>query len=533
VTLSSSVRDGEPVAGLPATLERLCLESRRDAAFRLTSAVGRLRALRVLFASGASLEDPYGLKDLAELRVLRLTDASGVRDVGFVPRMPKLRVLGIAGTDVADLGPLGGHPSLILVEASGESIERLPSGPMPALRELVAYGAKWTDEAHTAFASENPGCKLTDRWEPVLREVLATCDRIRVRSGGTCCREERAEVTLFEVRDAEEIGGMIAGITIHNVPSSWRCMCCGSPTFEYYAGKKLLASVGFHHGHSLRWDDGSWPGDASLTKECAERLERWLAGHGVTDVDQPPIRDWALREQVSDYRDVLGGSFEGVWDAETPEARAAALKAVPGAEEERVVLWLRLLGCHAGGWDRAVGFDGILMALLSDVPGRTLAAALPKVLDGDDDAGRDGTARWLLGEERWTGVAEGELAAVLPEVARRALAHPNRYSRRRAVLALGGIGSPEAVAALRAFVLGEIEERRSSKVEEYELPGTSVALADPEEFGGADSERAVAAFLLLRLGDTTSLAAIRELEASSEGANAELLRRGLKTVGER
>jgi hypothetical protein len=101
------------------------------------------------------------------------------------------------------------------------------------------------------------------------------------------------------------------------------------------------------------------------------------------------------------------------------------------------------------------------------------------------------------------------------------------------VLALGGIGSPEAVAALRAFVLGEIEERRSSKVEEYELPGTSVALADPEEFGGADSERAVAAFLLLRLGDTTSLAAIRELEASSEGANAELLRRGLKTVGER
>ena len=535
VTLSWTAREDEPVPRLPATLEHLCVESRRDASFPLGASVGRFRSLRVLLAPGATVEDPYGFKDLAELRLLSLWGAKGIRDVGFVARMPKLRVLAIAGTEVADLGPLGGHPSLAYVYASGRSIERLPAAPMPALREIVAYGAGWSDEAHAAFVRENPACKLTDRWEPALREALATCDRIRVRSGGTCCREERAEETLFEVRDVEEIRDTIAGIAIHNVPWSGSCMCCGSPTFEFYAGQKLLAMVGFHHGSRLRWADGPWPGDASLTNEGAERLKQWLSGHGVADADGPPIRDWARCNQISSYRRVLEGSFESVWDAETPEAKAAALKAVPagdGDEGERVALWLRLLGCHEGGWDRATGFDGVVMGLLAEVPPKTLAAALPKVLE-DDYAGCGGAARWLLGEDRWTTIPAANLAAVLPAIARRALVHPVAYSRRRAVLALGGIGSPEAVAALRAFVKGEIEPRGRSKIDEFELPGTSIARADPEELLGADSERAVAAFLLLRLGDIECLAAIRELAEGSEGANADLLRRGLKMLEER
>jgi hypothetical protein len=534
VTLSFTVRDRNVLLELPATLERLCVESRHDAPFPLTASLGRFRSLRVLLAPGADVKEPYGFKDLPELRFLNVWGAKGVRDVGFVAGMPRLRMLGIADTDVADLGPLAGHPSLAYVQASGRSIERLPSAPMPALRELVAYGAKWSDEARAAFLRDNPECKLTDRWEPALREALATCDRIRVRSGGTCCREERAEETLFEVRDAEEIRGVISGITIHNVPSSWSCMCCGYPTFEFYAGKTMLAMLGFHHGRSLRWAGGSWPGDAPLTEEGEGRIKQWLARHGVADVEGPsPIRYSARRLQVSGYRDVLAESFEIVWDAEAPEDKAAALKAVSDVAEERVAIWLRVLGCHDGGWDRATGLDAVVLGLLAEVPQETLAAALPKLLGEDDHAGRDGAARWLLCEDRWTGVPAEELAAVLPEIARRGLAHPDAYSRRRAVLALGGIGSPEAVAALRAFVLQQIEPRRASEIDEVELPGTSVRRDDPEELLGADSERVVAAFLLLRLGDVECLAEIRELAEASAGANAELLRRGLKALEER
>jgi len=534
VTLEITVRDDDPVPRLPATLQCLRVESRGDVAFPLDASLGRLRSLRVLIADGARVEDPYGFKDLAELRFLSLWGAQDCRDVGFVARMPRLRMLAIAGTDVADLGPLGGHPSLVTVYASGKSVERLPAAPMPALRELVAYGAQWSDGARAAFLRANPGCTLTDRWELPLREALATCDRIRVRSGGTCHREERAEETLFEVRDAEEIRETIAGIAICNVPSSWGCMCCGWPTLEFYAGAKLLAMVGFHHGSTLRWPGGPWPGDAFLTNEGAERLKQWFAGHGVVDVDGPlPIREWARRQQIRGYRGVLGESFEAVWDAGTPEARAIALRALAGTEEERVAIWLRVLGCHEGGWDRAVGLDAVAMGLLAEVPAATLAGALPKVLGEDDHEGRDGAARWLLGEDRWKVVPARTLAAVLPAIGDRALEHPVAYSRRRAVLALGEIGSPEAVALLRALVRGEIEPRGRSKVDAYELPGTPLARDDPPELLRAKSERAVAAFLLLRLGDVACLAAIRELAANAEGADAELLRAGLKLLEQR
>ncbi|MCK6460987.1 MAG: hypothetical protein L6Q95_13975, partial [Planctomycetes bacterium] len=506
---------------------------RRDVPFPVGASIGRFRSLRVLLAPGVTVEDPYGFKDLGEMRLLSLYGAKGVRDVGFVPRMAKLRLLAIADTEVRDLGPLGGHPSLTHVYASGRSIERLPTGRMPALREMIAYGARWSDEARAAFVRENPECKLTDRWEPALREALATCDRIRVRSGGTCCREERAEETLFEVREAEEIREVVQGITIHNVPSSWSCACCGYPTFEFYGGEKLLAMIAFHHGHSLRWADGPWPGDAPLVAESAERLKGWLSRHGVADIDKPPVRDRARRNLISAYQGALEESFETVWDAETPEDRAAALMAVPGAEDERVAVWFRALGCHDGGWDRAVGFDPVLLGLLAEVPARTLAAALRRVLAGEDHIGRDGAGRWLLCEEGWTKLPADELAAVLPEVARRALAHPVAYSRRRAVLALAAIGSAEAIAELRAFVEGAIEPRHRLKIDEIELPGVSLARADPEELLGADSERAVAAFLLLRLGDVLCLAAIRELAEAADGANADLLRRGLAMIERR
>ena len=53
-----------------------------------------------------------------------------------------------------------------------------------------------------------------NRWEAALRETVAKCDRIRVRSGGTCHRRPERDRTLFEVRDAGKIESTVRAIRI-------------------------------------------------------------------------------------------------------------------------------------------------------------------------------------------------------------------------------------------------------------------------------------------------------------------------------
>ena len=70
-------------------------------------------------------------------------------------------------------------------------------------------------------------------------------------------------------------------IDIDESRSGGACMCCGNPTFEFYAGDRLLAMVGYHHGERLRWADGKWTGDGELTGPSRESLIAWLSQHGV------------------------------------------------------------------------------------------------------------------------------------------------------------------------------------------------------------------------------------------------------------
>jgi hypothetical protein len=62
--------------------------------------------------------------------------------------------------------------------------------------------------------------------------------------------------------------------------SGFHCMCCGEPSIEFYRGERLVLTLGFHHGQSLRWV-GGWPGDGALITDSARFLVKWLADHEV------------------------------------------------------------------------------------------------------------------------------------------------------------------------------------------------------------------------------------------------------------
>ncbi len=116
-----------------------------------------------------------------------------------------------------------------------------------------------------------------------LHEALQGVTRLRIRSGGTCHRDIEKEKTLVDVRDAVIVGDLIRRIKVNTDKRIFFCMCCGNPTFEFYQDDKLIVALGVHHGKSLRWLGGKWKGDGMLTKDSADFLVKWLAGHGVKD----------------------------------------------------------------------------------------------------------------------------------------------------------------------------------------------------------------------------------------------------------
>jgi hypothetical protein len=116
--------------------------------------------------------------------------------------------------------------------------------------------------------------------EQSLVDALKNVDRIRVRTGGTCHRNIDAEETLFEETDRAVIEDIVHAIRIDPSDLISHCMCCGNPSFEFYRDSKLIVTVGYHHGKSLRWREG-WRGDGMLIQSSADFLNAWLASHGI------------------------------------------------------------------------------------------------------------------------------------------------------------------------------------------------------------------------------------------------------------
>lgn len=119
-----------------------------------------------------------------------------------------------------------------------------------------------------------------DPWTRHLHAAVRGADRVLVRTGGTCHRHPENERILLETTDKTEIEAITSRLRVRRSWSWMHCMCCGTPTIEFYKGDKLLAMIGVHHGESLRWP-GVWSRDAMLTAESRDQLNRWLQSIGA------------------------------------------------------------------------------------------------------------------------------------------------------------------------------------------------------------------------------------------------------------
>lgn len=229
---------------------------------------------------------------------------------------------------------------------------------------LIVYLAALTCRADTP----------TNDWTSSLQEALKGVNRLRVRSGGTCCRNCEEEKLLIDVRNASEINSFIHKIQINPTNSGGYCMCCGDPTFEFYQDKALVLSLGLHHRSSLRWPTGKWQGDGRLTKDSAVFISKWLADRGVTNLADATayklLNTQDFADSIKRWNHTMPVSLRPFWnfedrrDSPILKEMQIALQKEIGDEQKQILALLEWYGSGAGPWVGYPSYESVAEDLL-------------------------------------------------------------------------------------------------------------------------------------------------------------------------
>lgn len=223
-----------------------------------------------------------------------------------------------------------------------------------------------------------------------------------------------------------------------------------------------------------------------------------------------------------------------LWEPERDEERIATLERLVPGTLERISTCLRLLGAASPEWHVNLPLDRLLEPWLHEAfSGEVVAAAVDRVLG--EPLGLAGSARWLLHARGAAHVPSHDAVRLVPVVARWSLAHPVPRNRTETLEVLADIQSAFVLPLLHE-VLAAGFEPRALEPEWSDL----VALFGPAEtFFAFDThllrgtgDRAFAALLLARRGETGIRPRVREMMDSAGTAHFHALALALEALEE-
>lgn len=432
-----------------------------------------------------------------------------------------------------DLAALAGLGRLKAVHAQSSPVKSLPSTPMPALKELSLMLSGVPQESLDAFAKANPQTRIRHSLNTELAERLGKADRVRARTGGVCNRDEDKEELIYESRDREEIAELARHMVVEEAQSGGYCMCCGNPSFEFYEGDKQVVMIGFHHGRSIRWADGTWPGDGMLAGQSAGFLVEWLARKGYGGPKDELLAErrqaQAQKRQMDRFNAILpsavieglkkagaGGTGEGeilppvASDEERAQKEWANITAPFEANikdvRERARVFLRILGWEECTWRLYSGLDTpVVEAGLPGIPKDTLRAAILAAPIPSEEA--LGGVRWIFGEERAADFQQPQEA--FQRLVQFALAHPRQANRWQTLKVLRDLDTPETRAVLRMVMKKGTTPRSLSEEEAVEPPGDMIFRPGTISLPEDTPDSAAAALCLALLDDEETRAEVK------------------------
>lgn len=574
LTISEKAADPKKpdrLPNLPKQLRYLDLEPSRSQGFKDFSSLAELKLLFLdlhyslrmdarslggqselvhLIGDSITFTGIGGLETLSAMKFLKLRRGDGIPTVGFANHMPELRVLKIDQTAVSDISQLA-CPQLRLLSAMETSIDDLPAPEqVPLLKDLriLSTPAGLDPETVASFQVAHPDCEIAAEWTKALHRKVGDVDRIRVRSGGTCHRDKASEKTLVEVDDRESIDDLLKGLEINDEQSGFHCMCCGEPTIELYRDHELVASLGFHHGHSLRWPGGLWPGDAAMTEASSRHLCEFLAKHGhdgpLREFEESQARERAADRYAAALSEIAPDRFYDelekiIWDEEAQswndledaEVVKSLSKLVHAQWPDPVTRCRKLFAIYGalpnGSWNLSLGLDEALRdVLLPAVSGQS-----GEVLDDRsfNEQTLQGIARWCLFDREGEATRKAIGDAHYSTLIQWGLSHPREDNRFMTVVILGRDGQTEL---LDNFFAKPPAVRELPEEHRIEPGGMTTYLPIGSDIPVGASPKAAAAILLAKHGSEGIRNQLEKLKDQSENPDAEAYQKAIDLLKE-
>jgi hypothetical protein len=111
-----------------------------------------------------------------------------------------------------------------------------------------------------------------------LAKLFIGIDKVIIKDGGVYEDKAMSDKIVLSISSADDIQKLNDFLNIDEQNTGFYCMCLGTYAIELYSNTQLKATIGFHHGVSIRYH--FWNGDAQLAK--SDELLNFLAERGLT-----------------------------------------------------------------------------------------------------------------------------------------------------------------------------------------------------------------------------------------------------------
>jgi hypothetical protein len=146
-----------------------------------------------------------------------------------------------------------------------------------------------------------------------LRELFVGIDKVVIKDEGVNDDRAISEKILLTISQENKIQKLNTFLEIDEKNVGFYCMCLGTYAIELYADTKIIATIGFHHGVSIRYN--KWNGDAQLAN--SDGLLIFLAEQGFKKPLDERIEEKRNMEadQIAKRKwlDIAPKSFENYW----------------------------------------------------------------------------------------------------------------------------------------------------------------------------------------------------------------------------
>ncbi len=97
-----------------------------------------------------------------------------------------------------------------------------------------------------------------------LEKLFENVDKVIVKQSGVSNDKAINGNVVLTISRQDSIDRLKSLLEIDENKTGFYCMCLGDHAIELFSGVQLKATIGFHHGVSIRYD--KWDGDAELAK---------------------------------------------------------------------------------------------------------------------------------------------------------------------------------------------------------------------------------------------------------------------------